>query len=131
MKLFVDDIRNPPSDKWHICRTALSAVRAIDQFYNVIDEVSLDHDISHQVALGGMSRPYPCEETFETVARHMAAIRIGGSAEHGDFDWQPVITIHTSNPAGADYMQTILARAGFKNIHTDLKPAANRLETML
>lgn len=125
MKLFVDDIRTAPDDSWHTCRSALSAVRALDMFSSTIEEVSLDHDISHQVVVGKMSRPYPCEETFEIVARHMAALRKDMPY------WEPKITIHTSNPAGAQNMQSILMTAGFPLIIVELRPGANRLETIL
>lgn len=123
MRLWIDDIRTPPDESWNICRTVLSAIRAIDMFGEGIDEIALDHDISHQVIVGKMSRPYPCEETFEAVARHIAErIRRTG--------WKPKISIHTSNPAGAAAMKSILKEVGIEPDVNILK-GANRLETIL
>jgi hypothetical protein len=124
MKLYIDDIRTPPDESWNICRSALSAVRALDMFWEQVTDIALDHDISHQVAVGKMSRPYPCEETFEIVARHIAALRCLHPA------WEPRTSIHTSNPAGASNMKAILEHAGLKPT-VALARGANRLETIL
>lgn len=124
MKLWIDDIRTPPDDSWHICRSVSSAIRALDMFYEQVEEINLDHDISHQVVVGKMSRPYPCEETFEAVARYIALIRRAHN------DWNPKIQIHTSNYVGAQNMKKILEAEGFL---PDAKVigGANRLETIL
>lgn len=118
------DIRVPPSEEWHLCRSVLSAIRALDMYYETIDEIMLDHDISHQVIVGKMSRPYPCEETFEAVARYIALLRECAPA------WNPKITIHTSNPIGADAMIAILEEKGLKCTR-QIAHGANRLEMQL
>lgn len=125
MKLYIDDIRTPPNDSWQICRTIGSAIAALDMFASEITDISLDHDISHQIEMGGMSRPYPCEETFDTVARYIVLVRrvLGPS-------FSPEITIHTSNPVGAQRMVDRLNEAGLFPKVTLLHPA-NRLETIL
>lgn len=125
MKLFIDDIRTPPDDTWHICRDVSSAIRALDMFYPTIEEINLDHDISHQVVVNGMSRPYPCSETFEAVARYIALMK---SCHPG---WNPNIKIHTSNYVGAKNMSDILDKAGFENVESKVIGGANRLETIL
>lgn len=124
MKLFIDDIRTPPDESWHICRDVSSAIRALDMFWPQVTEINLDHDISHQVGLGGMTRPYPCTETFEAVARYMAKIREKAI-------WDPVIRIHTSNYVGAERMLEILTKAGFTDVEAQIVGGANRLETIL
>lgn len=118
MKLWVDDIRNAPDETWHIARTVTAAIRALAQYD--FEEISLDHDISHQVVLSTLSRPYPCEETFEGVAHYIASKYSHTFAE-------PKITIHSSNPVGSDRMKAILKAAGFE---ATLTPShlANRLE---
>ena len=118
MKLYVDDIRNAPDETWQVARTVTAAIRAIALF--PCTEISLDHDISHQVVLGKLSRPYPCEETFEAVAHFIAA------KYRNEFD-VPKITLHTSNPIGADKMRSVLADANIK-CEIKLTGAANRLE---
>ena len=109
MKLFVDDIRNPPDDSWHICRSVGAAIRAIDMFGPDITEINLDHDISHQVVVGKMSRPYPCDETFESVARFM--VHYMNAQEEVGVTFDPVVHIRTSNPAGMESMRKILKDA--------------------
>lgn len=126
MKLFVDDIRNPPDDTWHICRDVSSAIRALDMFWEQVTDINLDHDISHQVVVNGMSRPYPCTETFEAVARYIALLRKARAVA----DWKPNIRIHTSNPAGAQRMKEVLESAGLTPT-IELARGANRLETIL
>ncbi len=131
MKLFIDDIRTPPSDKWHICRDVSSAIRALDLFYQQVDEIMLDHDISHQVIVGGMSRPYPCTETFEAVARYLAKLKKYEDVRQDEHPiWDPVIHIHTSNFVGAERMKDIITEAGFK-VDAKVVGGANRLETIL
>jgi hypothetical protein len=110
MRLFVDDIRNAPDESWAVARTVDSAISFIAQFGDSIDEISLDHDISHQVGMGELSRPYPCVETFTAVARYIAQYyeaRVSLKAEG-----VPKITIHSSNPMGAKNMQFILKDFG-------------------
>src|ERR1035441_7784613 len=95
-KLFVDDIRQAPDETWTVARTVTVAISAIAAFH--FDVISLDHDISHQVAMGGLSRPYPCGETFTPVAQFIAEkYNPDGPA----WKIRPKIIIHTANPAGA------------------------------
>lgn len=135
MKLFVDDIRNAPNESWNVSRTVLSAIRAIEQFEP--EWISLDHDISHQVTVGGVSRPYPCEETFESVAHYIALKHMNRIHERAcgskKPDWSPKIILHTSNPVGQKKMETILLEGliPFADINTVLSKAVNRLEMEL
>lgn len=124
MKLWIDDIRTPPDDSWHICRSVSASIRALDMFYSEIEEINLDHDISHQVVVGKMSRPYPCEEVFESVARYIVALRLAHP------EWMPKVQIHTSNYVGAKNMKAILAQGGII-AEAKIVGGANRLETIL
>lgn len=101
MRLFVDDIRNAPEKDWTVARSVDSAINFISQFGMEITEISLDHDISHQVSVGKNSRPFPCVETFTAVARYIAEYYDGEQIK-------PLITIHTSNPMGAKNIEFIL-----------------------
>lgn len=120
MKLFVDDIRNAPDDTWTVARTVNSAIKAIARFN--FEVISLDHDISHQVTVGALGRPYPCEETFQAVAYF-----IGEHCRDWNITESPKIILHTSNPVGAKEMESILAGYGIK-CDVRLTGAANRLE---
>lgn len=124
MKLWIDDIRTPPDESWHICRSALSAINALFMFQNNITEIRLDHDISHQVVIGKISRPYPCEETFMIVAHYMRLLK------RLTPDWTPKITIHTSNPIGGTAMKALLLEVGLDSDY-QIAPGANRLEMIL
>lgn len=117
-KLFVDDIRKPPDDSWFIARSVSSAINSLTLFD--FSEISLDHDISHQVIIGEMSRPYTCVEDFSAVAEYIAL-----KYKSGD---KPKITIHTANPVGALRIARILD--GFQ-IEIIKNYPANRLETQL
>lgn len=81
--------------------------------------------------MGRMSRPYACEETFETVARYIALYKkFVDSNQHVAMPWNPSIRIHTSNPVGAKNMKAILEGAGLAPT-VELARGANRLETIL
>lgn len=123
MKLFIDDIRNAPNESWSVARTITSAIACISRFGNIIEEISLDHDISHQVTVGSLSRPYPCEETYQAVCHYIGLYYEGK-------DKRPKITLHTSNPVGAAQMKDIL---NHYKIQSDIKLTgmANRLEMEL
>jgi len=120
MKLWVDDIRNAPDDTWHVARTATEAIRALARYH--FDVISLDHDISHQVTVGALGRPYPCEETFASVAYYIAAKYVDKPASI-----VPKIVLHTSNTVAGDEMARMLAEHGIDS-QKKYMGAANRLE---
>lgn len=123
MKLWVDDIRNAPDESWHVARTSLEAIRALARFD--FEFISLDHDISHQVHLGSMSRPFRCEETFASVAYYIA-LKYGGKWDEQRDD-HPHIILHTSNQVAGDEMAAMLAEHGIP-VEKKYMGAANRLE---
>lgn len=123
MKLFIDDIRNAPSDKWHVARTLSEAIRCIVRFKNEMEEISIDHDISHQVGMGKLSRPYPCEETYAALCYVIGEV-------YRTVSPLPRIILHTSNIHGAREMQSILQGYGI-NSSIEMRGAANRLEMEL
>lgn len=120
MKLWVDDIRNAPDESWTVARTVLSAIRAISRYD--FEEISLDHDISHQVQVGALGRPFPCEETFMSVAYFIAAKYVDKPAAR-----YPMIYLHTSNQVAGDEMHLVLKDAGILS-EKRYMGAANRLE---
>ena len=130
MKLWVDDIRNAPDDSWTVARTVLSAIRAIHRYE--FDEISLDHDISHQVSIGtGLERPYPCEETFMSVV-YFIAIKYWHTKEYSAMNIArlnkvPLVTLHTSNIVAGNEMAAVLKEVGI-DCNRKHMGAANRLE---
>lgn len=126
MRLFVDDIRNAPDDTWHVARTSLEAIRAISRYD--FDVISLDHDISHQVSIGnGLERPFPCGETFASVAYYIAE-KYRGRCLLDTPEKTPHIIIHSSNLVAGEEMKEVLHDAGFSQIDHVPAHAANRLE---
>lgn len=123
MKLWIDDIRTAPDHTWMTAKTATSAIAAIGQFGKQFKEISLDHDISHQVTIGDISRPYPCDETFKAVAWFIAAYYTLNPEQ------APKITIHSANPVGADSMRSVIQKQ-LPGVSIKISPmgAANRLE---
>lgn len=121
MKLFIDDIRNAPDDKWAVARTVSEAIRFIAFFGKEIEEISIDHDISHQVGMGKLSRPYPCEETFAAVAYFI------GEYYQTKRNYLPKIVIHSSNVVAVEVMQSILGKYDI-GAGIEMRGAANRLE---
>lgn len=136
MRLFIDDIRPVPDDTWHLAKSVNAAIRAIARFD--FDEISLDHDISHQVSIGNTpGRPFPCEETFQAVA-YFIGVKYSYSSTvekrldidpklKADLPKVPKLYVHSSNPVGATEIVDILRGYGL-NATSTLGKAANRLE---
>lgn len=107
MKLWVDDIR-PAPEGWTRARSVTEAIRILATM--AVEEVSLDHDISMKVMVGdedaGFSepRPFRSNETFEPVARFIAA----AYPVDDDGQSQLFVTIHTANSVAASKMAAIL-----------------------
>lgn len=98
MKLYVDDLRACPGG-WHLARTVTEAIRVLAT--QEVSAVSIDHDITHTAYSGVLATPYACTETFEPVARYLAAIGYDGP-----------VNLHTANAVGANKMSEILKEAG-------------------
>lgn len=79
MKLFVDDLRTPPSG-WRLARTVEEARRCLDT--EIVEEVSLDYFIGN--GEGG---------TFLPVARHIAGLAPERRPKR--------VRLHTASDAGA------------------------------
>ena len=100
LKLWVDDLRIEPAD-WVWAKTVTEAIRILDT--QDVEEVSLDHDITHnfEVDYHGGTNTFGCSETYEAVARFIAAKPGNVKRVH----------IHTSNPGGAQRMALIIGGA--------------------
>lgn len=121
LKIFVDDLRNPPDDTWIVARTVTEAIRILATM--PVGEISLDHDISHQVSLDGNSRPYHCSEDFTAVAYFLGE----RYPTYSSAKQPPKITIHSANSIGAERIQNILTSYGLSATYVQGKPV-NRLE---
>lgn len=83
MKIWLDDVRTPPSSEWVWVKTAPEAISLIDSTH--IDAISLDHDLG-EVEVAG---------TGYDVALHMEELA-------HTTDWLPpkVMECHSANPVG-------------------------------
>lgn len=102
MKLYIDDIRDAP-EGYTLVREVNEAINFIDMYRYELKEVSLDHDISLEVEVGGVYRPFPSPETYRAVARYIREV-YKTTPER-----QPQIILHSSNPDGRAAMRAILA----------------------
>lgn len=118
MKIFVDDIREVPDDSWTLCRTITEAISAIAMFGDSITEISLDHDISHEVLIDGFYRPFPSPDNYTAVAYFIGEYYVGNGK-------QLRIVAHTANKAGGENIRSILAHYGLE-CEVILSPQAHR-----
>ncbi|WP_431815981.1 cyclic-phosphate processing receiver domain-containing protein [Gordonia jacobaea] len=88
MRLYVDDLRDPPDDTWSVARSSAEAL-AILRSEAVVEELSLDHD------LGG-------DDTTRPIALYLS--------EHDQ--WPPIVRVHSSNPVGVEWLVGMAERYG-------------------
>lgn len=119
MKLYVDDIREAPDESWTLCKTITEAASALYNFGSEITEISLDHDISFEVRIEGIYRPFPSPDTFLPVAMLIGEMANGGVYLVHGAKWGLKVTIHSANPVGAERMQKMLQEYG---IEPEIKP---------
>lgn len=91
MKIWLDDVREPPDDSWTWEETAKGAIALLHYPVEPVTVISLDHDLG-------------LWETGLAVAEYIA--------DHTDC--VDVVRIHSMNPVGAARMRQILESAGKK-----------------
>lgn len=94
MKLWVDDIREPPDDSWVWSKTSEDAIRRITVWsyegitWDRFEVMSLDHD------LGG-------DDTTRTIVLWLC--------ETGHY-WPDEVLVHTANPVGREWLEGMIER---------------------
>jgi hypothetical protein len=92
MKLWIDDLREPPDATWTWVKSSADALLCIKHFASDISEISFDHD------LGGSDTSMP-------VAREIEERAFRG---RGD----PVVWhVHSANPAGRKNLKMAMQSA--------------------
>ena len=89
MRIFLDDCRIPP-DGFVLVKTSCDAIKLITEFWNEIEEISLDHDLGDE-SLYGNGYQVVCEMeafVFRTRPKHL-----------------PYIHVHSANPVGRKRME--------------------------
>lgn len=92
MKLWVDDLREPPGHDWMWAKTPDDAIALLSQLF--CERISLDHDL-------GLSAS-GAELTSRPVVLWMC-----------DNDrWPATVAVHTANPVGRQWLEGMVARYG-------------------
>lgn len=89
IKLFVDDVRNPPDDSWTVARSYSEAEAHIHS--GEVEEISFDHD------LGEEKTGYDLAKLIERRAF--------------DFILPPIWYVHSANPVGRGNIQIAMRSA--------------------
>lgn len=84
MKLFVDDLRDPP-EGWEVARTSREAVALLKS--GQVTELSLEHDFRG----GDTTRPVVIWMIIHDV-------------------WPEIIRCHTTNPVGREWIERMISR---------------------
>jgi hypothetical protein len=91
IKLFVDDMRDPPDNTWVVARSYWEAVDFIS-LYHPIDTISLDHDLG-----------------IDSDGNELTGYDLICYIEANDM-WPNTCIVHSSNPAGRLKMQLAIDR---------------------
>lgn len=94
MKLFLDDVRDPPDDTWVVARSYDEAVEVI-QLHGLsnIEMVSFDHDLGS-------------EKTGMDVAHFLINLDLDTGALLDQFTFK----VHSANPVGHENIEALLER---------------------
>jgi hypothetical protein len=104
-KLFLDDVRNPPDDTWHVVRSYVEFVAYI-MSSGVPDVISFDHDLGRGEAQRRVGNWVPRAEYKELKTGYDCAkwlIESGYNVK----SWQ----VHSMNPVGAANIRKYLETA--------------------
>ena len=85
MWLFLDDVRDPPDDRWHVVRNYHDCINIL--MGANVEVISLDHDLGD-------------DKTGYDVVKFMAEENI----------WPSVVNVHSMNPVGRDNMLSVINR---------------------
>jgi hypothetical protein len=89
MKIWIDDVRLPPSNEWVWAKTSSEAIDLICANCKYIEEISFDHD------LGGNDTAYNVALVIEELA---------ANGDINKFDWY----VHSANPVGVARIRAAL-----------------------
>lgn len=96
MKLWVDDVRRPPSEDYYWLHTTIEAKRMIEAFTGEIEELNLDHDAGDYEIFGG---------DYIKILEYIEAYYPENNI---------VFVFHTMNPVGRDNMKAICEKNGWR-----------------
>lgn len=92
MKIWLDDVREPPDNTWRWHKTPEPLVEALPRIWNDIDAMSLDHDLGEDHLTG-----------YEVVKRIETLVKVDGYVVNFP------IRVHSANPVGVQNMRAGIA----------------------
>jgi len=95
LKIFLDDIRSPADDQWHVIRNVPDLITFYRTNFDNIEVMSFDHDLGDGVPTGYDFLSFLEKEVYEGTPCGMGAYRIK-------------FILHTANPVGKRNMQSVL-----------------------
>ncbi len=96
VKIFLDDVRNPPDSTWLIARNSAECIKLLKKHEGKIKELSLDHDLGEFVGCSERTGKVPLQWLEQRVIQDQ------------DYPLPKVIFIHSANPVGKQGMELIL-----------------------
>lgn len=97
MKIFLDDVRDPPDDSWILCRSPWSFMEVLIRGWNQITHISFDHDL-------GSEHPYYGEITGYNCLCMIEHMQDAGSKVAFE------MSVHSANPVGIARMNSLIRR---------------------
>jgi len=108
MKLFLDDVRDPPSSGWTVVRTAEEAKPML--LSGLVEEASLDHDLGECAECAAAWPPRGYRLVTSTCRHKMTGYDLClWMAEFGHWPKNKP-TVHSANPVGRQRMEGVIAR---------------------
>lgn len=92
MRVFLDDVRDPPDETWTVVRSSAECLALLKDSFRLVTEISFDHD------LGGDDTSRPVALWLEELA-FTTGLRLPIAAR-----------VHSSNPVGRDWLVTSIAK---------------------
>lgn len=122
MKIYLDDIRNPPSG-WDLVKTADACIAKLET--GNVEELSLDHDLAEEHYdeknweyidmhgyTGTMDRANYREKTGYSVVQWMIQNNV----------WPKLVVVHSMNPVGRASMVQAVDRHKPSGVLLDVRP---------
>lgn len=94
MKLFLDDIRNPPDDSWILFLNPLLFIDWLFEHWDNVTHISLDHDLAFYNDAGKEVNGTDVINRIEEEAHHRGYVPFN-------------ISIHSANPVGIANMAKV------------------------
>ena len=108
-KIWIDDIREPPSDGWWICRSVIAAkttIRTLEEKDYIIEVISIDHDAGDYAKEGG---------DYIEILKELE--RLSHKRVYHNAICDITFRLHSMNPVGVQNMRAIIQRNAWKEIY--------------